>query len=231
MCVCLFYMLCLGDTWFMYMSIYIYVNVCMYVCVCVHARVYYILIDTWFMYICMNIYVNVCMYVCACACVCVRTCARERYRACLCVCVQDGENAQDTFSCRSHSVKEPLILGLFCGKWPIKIRHPMHLRHRVTQCSLRTACVLHVIRYIIYVHIYIYVCICICMYACACACVCERVCVCVCVCVWMCVCGQRSNREWVRVRVSKRCARPACILHVIIYMRYICHHDLHVYLS
>jgi len=27
--------------------------------------------------------------------------------------------------------KEPLIIGLFCGKWPIKIRHPMTLRHPV----------------------------------------------------------------------------------------------------
>jgi len=27
--------------------------------------------------------------------------------------------------------KEPLITGLFCGKWPAKIRHPMSLRHPV----------------------------------------------------------------------------------------------------
>jgi len=27
--------------------------------------------------------------------------------------------------------KEPLIIGFFCGKWPIKIRHPMGLRHPV----------------------------------------------------------------------------------------------------
>jgi len=25
--------------------------------------------------------------------------------------------------------KRTLIIGLFCGKWPIKIRHPMNLRH------------------------------------------------------------------------------------------------------
>jgi len=25
------------------------------------------------------------------------------------------------------SAKEPLILGLFCGKWPTKIRYPMHI--------------------------------------------------------------------------------------------------------
>ena len=34
-------------------------------------------------------------------------------------------------SCRSCSAKEPLIIGLFCGKWPEKIRHPMTLRHRL----------------------------------------------------------------------------------------------------
>jgi len=27
------------------------------------------------------------------------------------------------------SAKEPLIIGLFCGKWPMKIRHPMGLCH------------------------------------------------------------------------------------------------------
>ena len=30
-------------------------------------------------------------------------------------------------SCWSLSAKEPLITGLFCGRWPIKIRHPMVL--------------------------------------------------------------------------------------------------------
>ena len=28
--------------------------------------------------------------------------------------------------------KEPLILGLSCGKWPMRIRHPMTLRHPVS---------------------------------------------------------------------------------------------------
>ena len=36
-------------------------------------------------------------------------------------------------SCRSFFTKEPLIIGLFCGKWPIKIRHPMTLRHPVSR--------------------------------------------------------------------------------------------------
>jgi len=30
--------------------------------------------------------------------------------------------------CRSFFSKEPLIIGLFCGKWPVKIRHAMGLR-------------------------------------------------------------------------------------------------------
>ena len=34
-------------------------------------------------------------------------------------------------SCRSFFAKEPLIIGLICGKWPIKIRHPMGLGHPV----------------------------------------------------------------------------------------------------
>ena len=33
--------------------------------------------------------------------------------------------------------KEPIIIGLFCGKWPIQIRHPMGLRHPVS-CYTRT---------------------------------------------------------------------------------------------
>ena len=35
-------------------------------------------------------------------------------------------------SCRSLSAKEPLIIGLFCGKWPVKMRHPMTPRHPVS---------------------------------------------------------------------------------------------------
>jgi len=36
----------------------------------------------------------------------------------------------DTSSCRPFPAKEPLIIG-FCGTWPVKIRHPMGLRHPV----------------------------------------------------------------------------------------------------
>ena len=54
---------------------------------------------------------------------------------------QGGEDPQDDLSCRSFFAKEPIIIGLFCGQWPMKIRHPMGLRHPVwydspTLCNL-----------------------------------------------------------------------------------------------
>jgi len=42
-----------------------------------------------------------------------------------------GEGPQDALSRRSFFAKEPLHIGLFCAKCPIKIRHPMSLRHTV----------------------------------------------------------------------------------------------------
>jgi len=56
---------------------------------------------------------------------------------CVCVCVrahiliQGNKNAHDALDCRSLSGKEPLIIGLFCAKQPMKIRHPMRLHHPV----------------------------------------------------------------------------------------------------
>ena len=50
--------------------------------------------------------------------------------------IQSGDDAQDALSCslacRSLSAKKPIIIGLFYGKRPIKIRHPMHLCHPVS---------------------------------------------------------------------------------------------------
>ena len=43
------------------------------------------------------------------------------------------ETHKRALSCRSFVAKEPLIIGLFCGKWPGKIRHPMGLGHPVTR--------------------------------------------------------------------------------------------------
>ena len=45
--------------------------------------------------------------------------------------IQSGEDPQNALSCRSFFANEPLIIGLFCGKWPLRIRHPMGLRHPV----------------------------------------------------------------------------------------------------
>jgi len=76
--------------------------------------------------------------------------------------------------------KEPLIIGLVCGKWPIKIRHPVTLRHPLPPigcclqltslsfpvCMSRTCNVTKCIRYThrntpqlntIYIYIFIYV--------------------------------------------------------------------------
>ena len=49
--------------------------------------------------------------------------------------MQGGEDAWDASSCRSFFAKEPLIIGLFCEKWPKKIRHPTGLRHPVIVIS------------------------------------------------------------------------------------------------
>ena len=39
--------------------------------------------------------------------------------------LQGGEVSWDALSRMSFFAKEPLIIGLFCGKLPMKIRHPM----------------------------------------------------------------------------------------------------------
>jgi len=55
----------------------------------------------------------------------------------------------DVLSCASLSAKEPLILELFCGKWPIKIRHPLTLHHpvrrrlRMHHLSLGDLCIVY----------------------------------------------------------------------------------------
>ena len=42
--------------------------------------------------------------------------------------IQGGEDPLDALSCRSFFAKEPLIIGLFCGKLRVKIRYHMDLR-------------------------------------------------------------------------------------------------------
>jgi len=48
-----------------------------------------------------------------------------------CSVIQGGEDPYDALSCRSFFAKERIIIGLFSGKWPMKIRNPMRLRHPV----------------------------------------------------------------------------------------------------
>jgi len=52
----------------------------------------------------------------------------------------------DAVTCRSLSAKEPIIIGLFCGKWPIKIRYPMGLGDLVAvdTCLLLSKCSLYI---------------------------------------------------------------------------------------
>ena len=45
---------------------------------------------------------------------------RIRHPTCLRHPVQGGEDANDAWSCRSFSAKEPLCIWLFCRKWRIK---------------------------------------------------------------------------------------------------------------
>jgi len=40
---------------------------------------------------------------------------------------------ENTWSCSSFFAKEPLIMRLFCGKWPTKIRHSMGLHHPLVE--------------------------------------------------------------------------------------------------
>jgi len=49
--------------------------------------------------------------------------------------VQGGEDPYDALSCRSFFAREPLIIWLFCGKCPVKIRHHMSLGHPVSSVS------------------------------------------------------------------------------------------------
>jgi len=45
--------------------------------------------------------------------------------------LQGSKDALNILICRSFSAKEPLIIGLFCGKWPMALRHPKDLRHPI----------------------------------------------------------------------------------------------------
>jgi len=77
------------------------------------------------------------------------TYAKEK---CICTQIQAGKDPQDAFNCRSFFAKEPLIIGLLCGKLPIKIRHPMGLRHPVLWAVMSS---------LVHVCVYEFVCVCV----------------------------------------------------------------------
>jgi len=61
--------------------------------------------------------------------------------------IQSGEDsdAQNALNCRSLSAKESLIIGLFCGKWSMKLRHHSYPRYPVRSFPVFGMCpdVLH----------------------------------------------------------------------------------------
>ena len=108
-CVCIYFTI-------QSMYVCIHKSVCMYLlhreCMCVHTRVY----------VCIYHTENVCTYTQECTCIYNTPCQTSLQ-------LHGGEDPQDALSCRSLSAQEPSIIGLFCRKWPTKIKHPMGLRH------------------------------------------------------------------------------------------------------
>jgi len=116
--------------------IYVYVNVYAYVYVYVYVYIY--------VYVYVYVYVQVSF---------VAHGVQIKW-------VQSGADAPDASSCRSFSAKEPPIIGLFCGKWPLKIRHSMPLRHPVARIPIyvyfvRICKMMYVHVCIIYVYVYV----------------------------------------------------------------------------
>jgi len=103
LCVCVY--LC--------MRACVFVCVCRCVCVCVGV----------FVCVCGGGWVGgwVCRWVCGCECVWLSTIDTNIFEWYI----------QPIASRVSFVAKEPLIIGLFCGKWPMKIRHHITLRHTV----------------------------------------------------------------------------------------------------
>jgi len=57
---------------------------------------------------------------------------RQRVNLCFYICKYIWKNALNYIS---FSAKDPLIVGLFCGKWPVKTRHPKHLHHPLNEST------------------------------------------------------------------------------------------------
>jgi len=77
--------------------------------------------------------------------------------------LQGGDHAQDAPQCRSRLVKEPLKIGIFCGKWPTQIRHPRHpvAASQPCSCDPTRTNIMYIISCILYMHVsyilYIYI--------------------------------------------------------------------------
>jgi len=111
----------------------IYTHICIYICICIYI---YIHIYTY-IHIYVYIYVHI-LHHCR-----FDSCCHHYVFRCFSspwwifvnsawdAGPQGGEDAKIAWVCRSLSAKEPLIVGLSWGIWPIKIRHPMGLWHPV----------------------------------------------------------------------------------------------------
>ena len=116
---------------YMYMHVFIHIYIHTYIYTCIYI----------YTYICMFIHIYVCiciLYTCVYIYMFVARRHTAPYRFCCSSlsqkeriahlgfemsertrdekCIQGGEDSQDPLSCRSFSTKEPLNIGLFCGK-------------------------------------------------------------------------------------------------------------------
>ena len=93
--------------------------------------------------VCCNVLqcVAVCCSVLHCVAVC---CSVLQCVAVCCSLIWHAHTKTTTCLCKIHAsvdfgsffARESQSIWLFCGKWPIKIRHPMGLRHPVNPCVL-----------------------------------------------------------------------------------------------
>jgi len=128
-------------------------NIClMHVCVNEYLYTYsyiYTYVHIFFAppwYLLVSVRVSVRVYGCAYTSFKISHFFRFRYR------VAKTHRMACNLSCKPFPAKEPLITWLFCGKWPIKIRHPMGLHHSVA-CAHRHVCVCVFMRVCVYVYV------------------------------------------------------------------------------
>jgi len=114
-----------------------------YVCVMTHwlIRTYIHTYIRTYIHACMHAYMHTCIHAYMHMPACMNTCIHSYMHTCIhahtntedAYLIQGGEDPSDALSCRSFPAKEPLIVGLSCWKWPVKIRHSMPLCHPVKE--------------------------------------------------------------------------------------------------